>query len=151
MPKTMTHAELYVEVQNFYARQVRLQNDGHTQEWAATFTEDGRLVHEPENAVVHRVGKGVFRGRAELLSTMRGLHKKLTDAGIQQRHLYTMLTVEPRDDATVEASYYSLVFRIRPGQKPAPEVSCPTHDVLVRGENGELLVSSRTITHDECA
>ncbi|MGW3957511.1 nuclear transport factor 2 family protein [Streptomyces sp. NPDC004752] len=150
MPTTAKLAELYVEIQNFYARQVRMQNDGQAEEWAATFTEGGRLEHEPDDAVVHRVGKGTFLGRAELATTMRGLHKKLTDAQIQQRHLYTMLTVEPRDDGTIETSYYSLVFRIKPGQKPAPEVSCPTQDVLVRGDNGGLLVRSRTITHDEC-
>ncbi|MFE4975536.1 nuclear transport factor 2 family protein [Kitasatospora sp. NPDC056651] len=149
MSITLRHAELHVEVQDFYARQVRLQNEGRAEEWAATFTEDARLAHEPEDVVVHRVGKGVFTGRAELAATMRRLHEKLTEARIRQRHLYTMLTVEPRHDATIGTSYYSLVFRIKPGEKPAPEVSCPTTDVLVRGDDGKLRVRSRTITHDE--
>ncbi|MGW4382449.1 nuclear transport factor 2 family protein [Kitasatospora sp. NPDC004531] len=149
MSTTLRHAELQVEVQDFYARQVRLQNEGRAEEWAATFTEDARLTHEPEDAVVHRVGKGAFTGRAELAATMRGLNKKLADARIRQRHLYTMLLVDERDDGTVEASYYTLVFRISPGQKPAPEVSCPTTDVLVRGDDGKLRVRSRTIGHDE--
>jgi actinorhodin biosynthesis protein ActVIA len=145
----MTHAELYIEVQEFYARQIRLHDTGRIEEWAATFTEDGQIQHLPEHAVDHRVGKSLIRGRAELADAMKKIVKRLAEDKIQQRHWYTTMTVEPRDDGAIETSFYAVVNWIKRGGKPVPEVHTHARDVLVRDGNGNLRVHSRTLKHDE--
>ncbi|WP_234425673.1 nuclear transport factor 2 family protein, partial [Streptomyces kebangsaanensis] len=55
--------EIQAEVQDFYARQMRLLDEGRAEEWAETFTEDG--VFE------QNVKPEPWRGRAEIVARMR--------------------------------------------------------------------------------
>jgi actinorhodin biosynthesis protein ActVIA len=141
MIKDLTFTDLYAEVQNFYAEQVRLQDHNAFEPFAATFTEDAVFQHRPGEPGVH--------GRADIAAVARRFAAKLEAEEIQRRHWFNMLAVRPGEDGAIDASYYALVVDTKPNSRPLIGPSCVVHDVLVRTEDGDLLTRSRRIDHDE--
>lgn len=140
MDTMLDFSELYAEVQDFYARQVRLQDGGEVEEFAATFTDDARFAHGG--------GAPPLRGRAEIIDAARQVNERLARDGVRRRHWFAMMSATPGEEASVRADFYALVIAIREGEPPAIEMSCAVHDVLVRDGDGGLLTRSRTIEPD---
>lgn len=140
MTTTITRTELYAEAQQFYARQVRLLDGREFEAYAGTFTEDGEFKHSPDRPAVVT--------RAAITAELREFHKKFDNDPVVRRHWFNMLTVDPRADGAIDATYYALVVTTRPTGKPDISPSCVVYDVLVRGEDGELLLKSRRVVQD---
>lgn len=132
---------LYVGVQQFYARQVRLLDALRTEEFAATFTADGLFAAPP--------GIPPVLGREAIAAALRTAHAhRFGSEPVRLRHWFNMLEVDPRPDGSLHTSYYTLTMVSRPWD-PAPVVapSAVVEDVLVY-EEGELRTRERRITPD---
>ncbi|MGW1354272.1 nuclear transport factor 2 family protein [Streptomyces sp. NPDC002409] len=132
---------LYVEVQQFYARQVRLLDDLRAEEFAATFTADGVFAPSP--------GIPPARGREAIAAELRAAHvRRFGTEPVRRRHWYNMLSVDPGPDDSLITHYYTLVMVSRPWD-PVPVVSPSSvvEDVLVY-EGGELHTRERRVTPD---
>ena len=134
---------LYLRVAHFYARQMKLLDDGDAEGWAATFTEDGSFATNayPEHQTV---------GRTALTAAVRRTRAELTSLGVVHRHWLGMLNVNGQDDGTVSARCYALVIAIPRGGQPTIHRSTTCQDVLVPHGDG-YLVRSRLITRDDLA
>jgi hypothetical protein len=130
-------ADLYVEVQQFYARQMRLLEALEIERYAETFTEDG---------VVEHVARGErAQGRAAMVAGMRAALPRY--AGVAVRHWFDKLLLERVDAQTVQVSYYALVTRTSADGSVALEPTFTVDDVLVR-RDGQLYARSRVIRRD---
>ncbi|MFF4083771.1 nuclear transport factor 2 family protein [Streptomyces sp. NPDC087218] len=132
---------LYVEVQQFYARQVRLLDDLRAEEFAATFTADGVFAPSP--------GIPPARGREAIAAELRAAHvRRFGTEPVRRRHWYNMLSVDPGPDGSLVTHYYTLVMVSRPWD-PVPVISPSSvvEDVLVY-EGGELRTRERRVTPD---
>ncbi|MDI3422629.1 nuclear transport factor 2 family protein [Streptomyces luteolus] len=133
--------ELYVEVQQFYARQAQLLDARKLEGYAETFTEDAEFAHTP--------GCEPSRTRTGITADLYEFHKRFETDPVQRRHWFSMIDLEPQDDGSVHSTFYALVATTRPGvREPEIAPSCLVHDVLVR-ENGELHNRSRRVDHDQ--
>jgi 3-phenylpropionate/cinnamic acid dioxygenase small subunit len=132
--------ELYLRVQQFYARQMQLLDSGLVTEWATTFTEDGVFAANAHPEPV--------RGRAAITAAARRTCEQLAREGVTRRHWLGMLTVQPDSDGTVRARCYALVFATPRGGQAALHLSTTCEDVLVV-EDGDLLVRERSISRDD--
>jgi hypothetical protein len=134
-------AQLYVEVQQFYARHFHLLDAGKAEEWAETFTEDGWFWPQtiPQPA----------RGRAILTEGVRGQHERLNAIGEQHRHWHGMIDVEPRPDGALSVRCYALVYATPEGGPTRIHAACVCEDLLVRGDDGALRVAGRRVTRDD--
>lgn len=130
-------AELYVEVQTFFARQMRLLYARDLEGYVGTFTEDGVLEHASRD--------DRQQGRAQLLaSLLRALpHYR----GEIVRHWYDKLVVEPQDDGSVRVEYYALVSRTNAAGAVRFEPTFSVTETLVR-QDGELRTQRRVVTRD---
>ncbi|MFJ5233551.1 nuclear transport factor 2 family protein [Kitasatospora sp. NPDC088391] len=139
VPATAT-AELYFQVQQFYAHQMQLLDSGRVREWAETFTEDGVFAANahPEPAV----------GRAGITTAAQAATDAYAAKGIQRRHWLGMVTVEPRGEDAAFGRCYAVVVETPKGGQAAIRVSTLCEDTLVR-ENGRWLVQHRQITRDD--
>ena len=139
----LTFAQIYSEVQQFYAHHFHLLDSGAAQEWAETFTEDGFFHPETLPEPV--------RGRAALAAGVARSHQELAEAGERRRHWHGMVSVTPRDDARVlDVRCYALIFTIPRGGTPSLRLTCVCEDVLVRvGEAWQ--VKERRVTRDDLA
>lgn len=138
---TSSFTDLYVEIQQFYAGQVRHLDAMRADEFAATFAVDGVFHHAP--------GTPPLRGRQTIAEGIdRYQRERYTNDPCQRRHWFNMLQVFPQEDGTVATEYYALVLLTRPGQ-PVPEAapSCFVRDVLVR-EDGHLRTRERIVLPD---
>jgi actinorhodin biosynthesis protein ActVIA len=138
---TVASTDIYVEVQQFYARQVHLLDAVQAEPFAATFTEDAVFDHSPDSPPLH--------GRASIARELATFNQRRFDREpVQRRHWFTMMEVYQHPDGTLHTHYYALIMVTRQGQ-PAPVVapSCAVHDVLVRTD-GQLLTRSRKVTPD---
>lgn len=140
MISTFSRTELYVEVQQFYARQMQLLDGGALEGYAATFTEDGEFAHTPQRPAA--------RTRDGIVKDLREFQKRFDNDPVVRRHWFNMLCLDPQDDDTIWATYYALVVTTRPGRNVTIAPSCVVHDVLVR-QNGSLLTKSRRVEHDQ--
>ncbi|MER5886581.1 nuclear transport factor 2 family protein [Streptomyces sp. NPDC001941] len=135
-------AAVYAQVQNFYARQVRLLDALDAEEFAATFTEDGVFSPTPTAPAA--------RGRAEIAAALRAAHaRKFGTDPVRRRHWFNMLEVRPGADGLLRTHFYSMVLVTRPWD-PAP-VTAPSsvvEDVLERDATGALLTRERRVTPD---
>ena len=139
---TMTFAELYATVSQFYGRQVKLLDSGRFEEYAATYTADGEFQHTP--------GVPPAGTREGIVAELRRFNSRFDDDPVQRRHVFTMLDLTPREDGALDASYYALVLTTRPGIKePVVGPSCLVHDVLEISADGEVLTRSREVGHDQ--
>ena len=141
-PSAEAGTDQYTSVQRFYADQMQLLDDGDTDAWAATFTDDGVFA-----------GNGLpqaVRGRSAIAAAAQAAARQLAAAGRRHRHWIGMLTVRPDEDGgTVRARSYALVIEVTAG---AAEIHRSTvcEDVLVPAERG-WLVRERYVTRDDLA
>ncbi|MFB7406011.1 nuclear transport factor 2 family protein [Streptomyces sp. NPDC056202] len=134
---TPVTADVYVEVQQFYARQMRLLDGNDFAGFGATFTED---------ALFTPAGVGTLEGPA-LISKAAEAAAGRFDGG-QPRHWFDMLTVESGDDAALHTAYYAVVSITAADGSNRLEQSVTVEDVLVRTEAG-LRTGSRVIRRDD--
>ncbi|NKY87831.1 nuclear transport factor 2 family protein [Nocardia veterana] len=139
MTTVASRAELYAEVQQFYADQMQRLDNRDITGYAETFTEDAEFEHTP--------GRPPARTRAGIVADLTEFHKRFDSDPMQRRHWFNMTDLRPQDDGRIVATSYCLVVKIRPGAKPEIAPSCVVHDVLVRID-GELRTRSRRVTHD---
>ncbi|SEK75725.1 nuclear transport factor 2 family protein [Streptacidiphilus jiangxiensis] len=134
-------ADLYAEVQQFYARQVQLLDAVRAEEFAATFAEDGVFEHSPDSAPAS--------GRAGIAAEVRDFNaKRFAKDPVQRRHWFNMLVVEEQPDGSLHTQFYALVMMTRPGELvPVIAPSCVVRDVLVR-EDGALRTRRRKVSQD---
>ena len=132
-------AELYTEVQHFYARQMQALDEGRWEEFAATFTEDGLFQHALDLPPA--------RTRPGILAEVRRFHERFAEDPVRRRHWFNHVALDPRPDGSIDATVYALVLTTRPGGHPLAHPSSLLRDVLVR-EGGGLLTRSRRIVHD---
>jgi 3-phenylpropionate/cinnamic acid dioxygenase small subunit len=133
-------AELYAQVQQFYAYHFQLLDSGAAQEWAATFTPDGwfwpQTLPEP------------VRGRQALAAGVRRTHAALAEAGERHRHWHGMVHVVPESPDRLRVRCYALVFAIPTGGPPRLHLTCECDDVLVAADGG-WQVARRRVTRDD--
>nr|AEM44306.1 hydroxylacyl-CoA dehydrogenase [uncultured bacterium] len=133
-------AELYFQIQQFYAHQMQLLDDGRAEDWALTFTEDGVFAANahPEPAA----------GRAVISAAARKATDEYAANGVQRRHWLGMVSVEQRGEDEVFARCYALVIETPRGGQAALRVSTRCDDRLVR-QDGRWLVKNRQVTRDD--
>jgi 3-phenylpropionate/cinnamic acid dioxygenase small subunit len=132
--------ELYLRVQQFYARQMQLLDRGAVQEWAATFTEDGVFAANAHPEPV--------RGRSAIAAAAQAATDQLARDRVVRRHWLGMLTVQPEPDGIVRARCYALVITTPRGGQAGLHVSTFCEDVLV-ADGDDLLVRDRRISRDD--
>ncbi len=151
-------AELYVEVQQFYARQMPLLEARKLDEFMETFTDDCVLEHLPFG--------WRFDGKAHLLAEMKqrrgDAEKPLAEEtsarrareegiayydGIVYRYWFDRMLIDPVDDDTLKVRYQAIVSLTAPDGKVSFEPTTVVDDVLVR-HDGQLYTKSRVVTHD---
>ncbi|MFJ8253313.1 nuclear transport factor 2 family protein [Streptomyces sp. NPDC094466] len=150
-------AELYVEVQQFYAEQMPLLEERRLEEFLETFTEDCVLEHIPFG--------WRFDGREDLLKEMSARRgdasaprveetsaRRARDEnvpyynGLVYRYWFDRLRVVPDGD-TLRTRYQAMVSMTDSDGKVSFEPTTVVEDELVR-RDGRLLTRSRTVTHD---
>ncbi|MFH9263263.1 MULTISPECIES: nuclear transport factor 2 family protein [unclassified Streptomyces] len=151
-------AELYVEVQQFYAEQMPLLEERRLEEFLETFTEDCVLEHIPFG--------WRFDGREDLLKEMSARRgdasaprveetsaRQARDEnipyynGLVYRYWFDRLRVVPDGDDTLRTRYQAMVSMTDSDGRVSFEPTTVVEDELVR-RDGRLLTRSRTVTHD---
>ena len=130
---------LYVEVQQFYARQMRLLDENAAAEWADTFAPDG-VFHQ-------NVAPAPVRGRDAIAVAAQRRVDELKASGLVRRHWLGMLEVDTRPDDTVWTRYYAFALSTSPDGEVQLYVSTVNEDVLHRSGDG-WLVKDRRVVHD---
>ncbi len=138
---TGTEAELYAEIQQFYARQMQLLDSGNAAAWADTFTEDGVFAANarPEPA----------RGRETIRAAAAQAKAQHAEQGLQIRHWLGMLDVDAQPDGSALVRSYALIICTPRGGQAVVQLSTSCEDVLVRGADGDWLVSDRKVVRDD--
>ncbi len=144
-------ADLYVEVQQFYARQMPLLEARKLEEFLETLTEDGSIEHRP--------GGWKLEGRRQLLTEMQGRRGDPREAreqnvsyydGLIYRYWFDRMHIEPVGEDTLKVRYQAIVSMTDAAGKVSFEPTTVVDDVLVRID-GELYTRSRVVTHDSPA
>ncbi|WP_034089983.1 nuclear transport factor 2 family protein [Streptacidiphilus albus] len=137
---TIGSAELYHQVQQFYAQQMQLLDQGRVEEWAATFTEDGVFAANahPEPTV----------GRAAIIASAGAATADYAARGIQRRHWLGMVSIETSGPDALTARCYAVVLETPRGGPAGIKASTLCEDRLVRGADG-WLVEHRLVTRDD--
>ncbi|MEV6176178.1 nuclear transport factor 2 family protein [Streptomyces sp. NPDC052016] len=130
-------ADLYIEVKNFYARQMRVLDDLDIERFTATFTEDGSVAHP------HRGEK--VEGREAMRAKMKSMLPMYE--GLVTRHWFDHFLIEPAEDDGLRVTYYSLVTQTNTEDEVHFFSSSSVEDRMVR-ENGELRIRARVIHRD---
>jgi ketoreductase RED1 len=131
-------ADLYVQVQTFFARQMRLLDAKDIDGFVLTFTEDGVMGHASHN--------DIQQGRAAIAAALRTAAERYRD--VIPRHWFDKLLIEAVEKDTVRVAYYAIVTKTHADGRTVLEPSCLVEDVLVR-RDGELLSKSRMIHRDD--
>ena len=136
------HSDAYQEISHFYARQMRLLDEGRVAEWAGTFEQNGVFDANghPEP----------LRGREMIESGARKASEQLAADGIQRRHWLGMLEVDERPDGTLLAQTYALILSTPRGGQASVYMSTTCTDVLIR-DQGTLRIRYRTVRRDDLA
>ncbi|GAA5210243.1 nuclear transport factor 2 family protein [Streptomyces thinghirensis] len=137
-------AELYAEIQQFYARQAGLLDEGRAVEWAESFTETAafRDANRPQEALV---------GRQALAAQARVHHERLTADGVDVRHWLGMIGIRTEDDGSLHVRSYALTPSTgRDGSGLRIPASVVCQDRLVR-DAGHWRVADRTLRRDGTA
>lgn len=140
-PETTTGAaDLYHQVQQFYAEQMQLLDAGEVEAWAETFTEQGVFAANahPEP----------FTGRAAIAAGARRATDDFAARGIRRRHWLGMLSLEPKDEHTVFVRSYAQVIETPRNGQSVLRASTTCADLLVR-QGGRWLVLDRRIHRDD--
>ncbi|GAA1852138.1 hypothetical protein GCM10009836_35220 [Pseudonocardia ailaonensis] len=129
---------LHADISEFYARQMRLLDEGQADRWADTFTDD---------AVFGQDGKPPREGREAIAAGLRGAVARQSASGITRRHWLGMLAADPQPDGDVLTRYYALVVETPAGGGASLHLSTDCTDRLVR-LGGGWKVAHRHVTHD---
>jgi 3-phenylpropionate/cinnamic acid dioxygenase small subunit len=132
--------DLYLEVQQFYAWQMRLLDDGLTAQWAQTFTEDGVF---DANGHPHPV-----QGRDKIAAGALASRKALDASDVRHRHWLGMITVIEQDDGDLLVRSYATVLEIPLGGSASLKFSTVCEDLLVRVD-GVLKIKDRQVVRDD--
>lgn len=139
---TMTvSTHLYGEIQQFYAHQMQLLDNGKAEAWAETFTEDGVFAANarPEPSV----------GRSAIASGAREAVDALAQQRLQRRHWLGMLDIQPQqDENTVRVYSYAQILETVKGGATSVRLSTTCADLLVRVD-GQWLVANRQVVRDD--
>ncbi|GGX44714.1 SRPBCC family protein [Streptomyces fructofermentans] len=129
--------DVYASLQQFYARQMRLLDEGEGDAWAATFAEDGvfdqSTFTEP------------LRGRTTIAAAVR--ERPDAPPGTVRRHWLGLPAAWRFPDGSVRTAYDALVVATATGAAPVIRLSTSCRDVLVQDGDG-WLVSHRYVGHD---
>ncbi|WP_086771559.1 nuclear transport factor 2 family protein [Streptomyces bobili] len=134
-------ADLYVEVKNFYARQMRVLDDLDIEQFTATFTEDGSVAHPHRGEKVE--GREAMRAK---MTSMLPMYE-----GLVTRHWFDHFLIEPAGasgDDGLRVTYYSLVTQTDTEDQMRFFSSSSVEDRMVRDEKGELRIRERVIHRD---
>jgi hypothetical protein len=134
-----TTAEMYVQIQQFYARQMRLLDTGAAEDWAETFTEEGVFEETTKPDALY--------GRAAIAASARARVDQVAGDGLIRRHWLGMLDVEPASDGSVHTHYYALAMATPRGGRLDVYVSTECGDELVFLD-GQWRVRRRWVRHD---
>ncbi|MFD7810637.1 nuclear transport factor 2 family protein [Streptomyces cellulosae] len=134
---TPVPADVYVEVQQFYAAQMRLLDSNDFEGFGATFTEDGAF---------RPAGGGLLEGPAAIARAAAAAAGRFQ--GGQPRHWFDMLTVDRTEDGSLHTSYYAVVSVTAADGRNVHEPSVVVRDVLTWTDGG-LRNASRTIRRDD--
>ncbi|MEV8594582.1 nuclear transport factor 2 family protein [Streptomyces sp. NPDC052012] len=137
-PVRPVSGDLYAEVRTFYARQMRRVDALDIAGFAATFTEDGEVVH---------AGGQRQRGRAEMIAGMRANLPRYRDIAVRHWFDHLLIETDPVDEDTLRVSYYTLVTQTDRDGRVSFQPTFTVEDVLVR-RDGRLLTRSRVIHRD---
>ncbi|MFD9429883.1 nuclear transport factor 2 family protein [Streptomyces sp. NPDC060002] len=130
-------ADLYIEVKNFYARQMRVLDDLDIERFTATFTEDGSVAHP------HRGEK--VEGREAMRTKMKSMLPMYE--GLVTRHWFDHFLIEQDGGEGLRVTYYSLVTQTNTQDEVHFFSSSSVEDRMVR-EEGELRIRERVIHRD---
>ncbi|MFG2885296.1 nuclear transport factor 2 family protein [Streptomyces sp. NPDC048297] len=130
--------ELYAEVRTFYAWQMRRVDALDIEGFAATFVEDGKVVH---------AGGHVQNGREEMLAGMRAALPRYRDIAVRHWFDHLLIETDPADEDVLRVSYYSLVTQTDREGNVKFEPTFTVEDELVR-RGGSLFTRTRTIHRD---
>ncbi len=135
-------AGLFQEIQQFYARHMRLLDQGAVEEWAGMFTEDGTFAYDTGEPIT---------GRAHIAAAAQKRVDQLAAEGVTRRHWLGMLEVDPEDErGVVRTRYYAVSLATERGGRPQLTASTYAEDALVRHED-TWRVLHRRVTHDGTA
>jgi hypothetical protein len=131
---------LYHQIQQFYAKQMQLLDEGLVAEWSASFTEDGVFATNahPEPA----------RGRTAIREGAQNTVKELAEKGRVRRHWLGMLALDPRADGSVFVRSYAQVLETSSGGPTMLRMSTVCQDVLLH-DGQQWLVRDRQVWRDD--
>ncbi|OLZ71636.1 hypothetical protein AV521_12025 [Streptomyces sp. IMTB 2501] len=133
--------DLYLEIQQFYAVQLKILDRGDGEQWARTFTPDG--IFQAADMPEPLVGREILTKAIELQTTKH--------EGLVLRHWLGQLTVEQIDENTFRAQSYVMVYVTPDRTLLSGEVHFRHHtlcdDELVRVD-GSWLVRKRYVETD---
>ena len=135
-------AQLYAEVQQFYARQMNLIEgaDADPDAWAETFTEDAVFASPgPQPMEV---------GREAIRASVQGTVDSFAAQRLDFRHWFGMIDVTEGPDGDLRTRYYALGWATPAGGALSARGSLVCHDHLVRGEDGGWRVRERRLSAD---
>lgn len=138
--KAATTAQVYAEVQQFYAGHMQMLDSGDAAGWAATFTLDGSF--EPPSL------PEPVRGRDALETGVRRAAAEHAAKGEVHRHLMSMVSVDQRADGVLHVRSYTQVVVTPRGGPARLDLMCVCDDELVR-DGDELRVRRRRVTRDD--
>lgn len=130
---------LYCQMEQFYAFQMQVLDDGDASGWAATFTEAGVFT---SNGMSEQV-----MGRARLEDAASDTIARLTGERVTRRHIVSNIRVEQLSDDALRVSSYVPVIDTSDGVARL-RTSTVMHDEMVRSGAG-WLVRHRTVTRDD--
>lgn len=136
---TTVPAELYAQVQQFYAIQMGLMDEREAEQWADTFTEDAVFQEASRMEPLH--------GRAAIKAAARVSADKHASTGLRLRHWLGMFQVHQQEDGTLHTRCYAMALRTPAGGKPELFANVVCRDRLVPADGG-WLVRHRDLTHD---
>ncbi|MEU5314931.1 nuclear transport factor 2 family protein [Streptomyces sp. NPDC021562] len=134
-------ADVYHEIQHFYARQMQLLDDGRVVEWADTFA--------PEGVFAANAHPEPTRGRPAIAAAARAAHDQLAAAGVRRRHWLGMVAVDGQDGSKLHVRCYALIFEIPRGGQASLRLSTLCEDELEQAPQGGWFVCHRTVTRDD--
>jgi 3-phenylpropionate/cinnamic acid dioxygenase small subunit len=121
-------AQLYSEVQQFYAYQMGLLDDGAVDPWVATFTTDA--VFEDNTS------PEPLRGRDAIFASVRARVDQLQAEGRQFRHWFGMIDVNQLPDGELETRVYALAMSTPSGGKLSVHGHVVCRDHLIPAGGG---------------
>ncbi len=132
-------AEIHCQVEQFYASQMQVLDDGDAAAWVATFTEDGVFT---SNGMPDQLA-----GRAQLQAAAVHAISQLAASGVTRRHIVSNIRVERVSDDVLRVSSYVPVIDTIDGEARI-KTSTVMHDTLTRS-GANWLVSHRRILRDD--